>query len=54
MVAIFESVNNKMFIHVPDHSKTQEMYDKVVEKDLEMLIYVSDDLKTQIVCEFFT
>ena len=43
-----------MFIHVPDHSKTQEMYVKVVEKDLEMLIHVSDDLKTQIVCEFFT
>ena len=35
MCKIFENMGS-MFIHASDHSKTQEMYKKAVEKDTAM------------------
>ena len=37
--------------HVPDHFKTQEMYEKSVEKDSWLLRHVSDRYKTQEIFE---
>ena len=36
-----------MFLNIPDHSKTQEMCDKAVNKDPEMFKNVPDHFKTQ-------
>ena len=37
--------------HVPDHFKTQEMFEKAIEKDPRMLRYVLNDPKFLEMCE---
>ena len=47
-----ESAKNKMFIHASVHSKTEEICDKVVDKDREVFVHVSDYLKTHLIYKF--
>ena len=41
-IIMCESVDSTMLIYVSECSKTQKMYDKIVEKDLKMIKLVPD------------